>query len=73
MIFYNQQKIGRMCREFRENYLGISRSEAARQIGFTAENVRKFETGENDNYTILLWYIAHGLNVDEVMTNGKNK
>jgi hypothetical protein len=42
-------------------------------IGTTRENIAKFESGQNRNYMLLLWYIFHGMNLNEVLSQYGNE
>lgn len=56
------RRVGAICKKFREE-LGCFQSDVAIETGYSKENVSSFETGRNDNYRILLWYLSHGLNL----------
>lgn len=66
--------LGARCKEFRVNK-GYYQYHVAMDTGYTVENISAFETGRNDNSRILLWYILHGMTIDDitgVSENGKN-
>lgn len=64
--------IGSCCKKFRHK-LGYTQQETAFMIGTTRENIAKFESGKNRNYMILLWYIFHGMNLNEVLDQYGNE
>ena len=47
--------------------MGILQIRVAEDTGYSLENVSKFETGRNDNYRILLWYLEHGIDVNYLL------
>ena len=61
--------LGKICQEFRRTH-GLSQTKAAFDTHYSIENISAFERGRNDNARILLWYIAHGLTVDELKRGG---
>lgn len=60
------KEIGARCKEFRLS-MGILQIRVAEDTGYSLENVSKFETGRNDNYRILLWYLEHGIDVNYLL------
>lgn len=46
--------------------MGVYQKDVAEATGYSLENVSAFEAGRNDNLRIFLWYIQHGLNVDDL-------
>lgn len=58
--------IGTCCKRYRQK-IGYTQQEMAFELGTTRENIAKFESGNNRNYTILLWYVMHGLAIDVVV------
>lgn len=58
-------KLGAKCRDLRES-LGYIQSDVAEEVGYSKENISAFETGRNNNATILLWYVEHGLKCEGV-------
>ena len=58
--------IGTCCKRYRQK-IGYTQQEMAFELGTTRENIAKFESGHNRNYTILLWYVMHGLAIDVVV------
>lgn len=63
---YNMKSVGRVCRDFRMG-LGLPLTAVSAATGYSPQNVCHFEQGRNDNTTIFLWYIAHGLDIDIVI------
>jgi transcriptional regulator with XRE-family HTH domain len=53
--------------------LGYTQQEVAYELGTTRDNIAKFESGQNRNYMILLWYIFHGMNLNEVLSQYGNE
>ena len=64
--------IGSYCKKFR-HMLGYTQQEVAFQLGTTRENIAKFESGQNRNYIILLWYVLHDMKINEVVTSYVNE
>lgn len=59
----NYKKIGTYCRDFRMQR-GTTLLQVSQEVGTSPSNIRAFETGRNDNYNILIWYINHGFNLE---------
>lgn len=64
--------IGSCCKKFR-HMLGYTQQEVAFELGTTRENVAKFESGQNRNYVILLWYVLHDMKINEAVTDYANE
>lgn len=64
--------IGSTCKKFR-HMLGYTQQEVAFELGTTRENVAKFESGQNRNYIILLWYVLHDMKIDKAVTDYVNE
>lgn len=60
-------KIGRICKQYRKKVLKCTQRDVSRELGFTQSNVSSFENGRNDSYIILLWYMEHGLTLDQLV------
>lgn len=58
--------VGTCCKKYRQK-LGYTQQEVAFEIGTTRENVAKFESGQNRNYSILLWYVFYDMDINEVV------
>lgn len=63
--------LGARCKEFRVNK-GYYQYHVAIDTGYTTENISAFETGRNDNSRILLWYILHGMSIDDIKGGSEN-
>lgn len=66
--------LGFRCKRFRVEH-GYFQRHVAEETGYTIENISAFETGRNDNSRILLWYIVHGMTIEEIKglrDNGAN-
>ena len=61
----NLQHIGKVCKRHRET-LNLYQYDVAKDVGYSKENISSFERGRNDSAIILLWYLLHGLEVDEL-------
>lgn len=64
--------IGSCCKKFR-HMLGYTQQEVAFELGTTRENVAKFESGQNRNYVILLWYVLHDMKINKAVTDYANE
>ena len=64
--------IGTCCKRHRQK-IGYTQQEMAFELGTTRENIAKFESGNNRNYTILLWYVFHDMDINEVVTSYVNE
>lgn len=56
--------IGNLCKRWRI-LNNIPVSAVAMDLDYSIQNINKFERGENNNMTILLWYISHGFKVEQ--------
>lgn len=61
--------IGSICAKYRKEH-GYRLRDIADDLGFTIGNISAFEHGRNDNGTILLWYVYHGLDNEYIENNG---
>ena len=61
-----QKVIGNNCKLWRVRN-GFFQTDVANDTNYSIENVSSFENGRNDNYRILLWYILHGMSINEVL------
>lgn len=59
------KKIGKICKQFRENR-NIILLKVAKDTGYDISTISKFESGANDNLRIFLWYIINGLSVADI-------
>lgn len=55
-------EIGKACQCYRKK-IGKTQREVAEDTHYSVENISAFENGRTNNFRILLWYVAHGLNV----------
>ena len=46
-------------KKFRQS-LGYKQIDVANELGYSLENISKFENGKNNNLKIYLWYIEKG-------------
>ena len=58
--------VGSCCKKYR-HMLGYTQQEVAYELGTTRDNIAKFESGQNRNYLILLWYVLHDFKIHEVV------
>lgn len=58
--------MGRICAYYRHE-IGYTMREIASDTGYTIANISHFEHGRNDNATILLWYVMHGLTQEKYL------
>lgn len=56
--------IGKLCAEYRKEYLKLKQSDVAVDVGCSKENIAAFEQGRNNSARILLWYIGKGLTIN---------
>lgn len=63
--------IGARCRAWRKRY-GYKQYCVAKDTGYSIENISSFECGRNDSMRILLWYIARGMSIDEIIIGVEN-
>lgn len=66
----NMLMLGHKCGLYRKKILKCTQMDVAKETGFTVSNVSAFETGRNDSSLILLWYLMHGLTLDQ-LTGGE--
>ena len=57
--------LGNRCKQHRIS-MGAYQRDVAKETGYSLENVSAFEAGRNDNLRIFIWYIQHGLNVNDL-------
>ena len=58
--------IGRRCKKWREDH-GYFQRHVADSTGYSVENVGSFENGRNDNCRLLIWYISHGMTINDIL------
>lgn len=66
MLIIDLKEMGAKCKEFRIS-AGMLQIDVANETGYSLENISAFENGRNDNSRILLWYLAYGMNVNELI------
>ena len=66
----NMLTIGHKCALYRRKVLKSTQLDVARETGFTVSNISAFETGRNDSSLIMLWYLRHGLTLEQ-LTGGE--
>ncbi len=66
MLIIDLKEMGTKCKEFRVS-AGMLQIDVANETGYSLENISAFENGRNDNSRILLWYLAYGMNVNELI------
>lgn len=66
MEIINLKILGKRCKQYRVEH-GYLQANVANDTGYSKENVSAFETGRNDNATILLWYFAHGMKYEHLI------
>ena len=62
--------LGHKCAVYRKKILKCTQMDVAKETGFTVSNVSAFETGRNDSSLILIWYLMHGLTLEQ-LTGGE--
>lgn len=63
----NMLMLGHKCALYRKKILKCTQIDVAKDTGFTVSNVSAFETGRNDSSIILLWYLSHGLTLEQLI------
>lgn len=64
---YSMAYIGHRCRKYRRKILKTDLKTVASDLGYSPENISSFEHGRNDNSIILLWYMSHGMTIEQVL------
>lgn len=64
--------IGTCCKRYRQK-IGYTQQEMAFELGTTRENIAKFESGQNRNYVILLWYVLHDMKINKAVSDYVNE
>lgn len=62
----NMLSIGHRCRHYRKRILKCKQLDVARETGFSISNISAFETGRNDSGLIMLWYLLHGMTLEQI-------
>lgn len=63
----NMLVIGHRCKRYRKRILKCTQEDISKETGFSIGNISAFETGRNDSALILLWYLSHGMTIDNVI------
>ena len=63
----NMLVVGHRCSHYRKKILKSTQKEVATETGFSVGNVSAFETGRNDSTLIFLWYLKHGMTLEQVL------
>lgn len=58
--------IGNNCRDYRVK-IGYRLIDVAQETNYSLENIHSFESGRNDNYRILLWYLLKGMTIHDLL------
>lgn len=58
--------IGLVCKLWRIR-AGIKAIDVANATGYSSATITAFESGNNNNMYLLLWYIKLGMPIDEIM------
>lgn len=67
---YDIKFIGQKCMEFRKE-TGMSQTDVARDLGCAQFNISRFERGLNNSAMILLWYLFHGMSLNDLKGSEK--
>lgn len=59
--------VGHRCSHYRKKVLKNTQKDVAAETGFSVGNVSAFETGRNDSTLIFLWYLKHGMTLEQVL------
>lgn len=63
----NMIVIGHRCGYYRKKVLKCTQKDVANETGFGCGNISSFETGRNDSTLIFLWYLKHGMTLEQVL------
>ena len=66
-MIVDSRKVGRLCKSFRKNFTNYRQIDVGLDLGYSQENIASYEQGRNNNFTILLWYISKGLDIDALL------
>lgn len=59
------KQIGVACRNYRRK-IGLTQKQVSIETHYSSKTISSFETGHLNNATLLLWYLSHGLKIDEI-------
>lgn len=60
-------RVGLNCQNYRRVHTAYTQDKVAKELGCSIENVSAFENARNDNYVTLLWYLKHGMTLEQVL------
>ena len=63
------KQIGTACK-LRRKALGLTQYAVAVETGYSIKTISAFETGRTNNAILLVWYMNHGLDINEIFTKG---
>ena len=63
------KQIGTACKQRRKK-LGLTQYAVAVETGYSIKTISAFETGRTNNAILLVWYMNHGLDINEIFTKG---
>lgn len=63
----NMLVVGHRCSYYRKKVLKCSQKEVSLDTGYSIGNISAFETGRNDSTIIFLWYLKHGMTLNQVL------
>lgn len=66
-MIVDSRKVGRLCKEYRKEFTDFRQIDVGLDLGYSQENIASYEQGRNNNFTILLWYINQGLDIDMIL------
>lgn len=56
--------VGKSCKRHRKR-IGYTQKQVAQDTCYSVKTISSFETGHLNNAVLLLWYVNHGLTIDE--------
>ena len=59
--------VGLNCQEYRRKNTSYTQVDVAKELGYSVENISAFENSRNDNLRILMWYILHGMEIEDLV------
>lgn len=65
--------IGLNCQEYRRTKTSYTQVDVAKELGYSVENISAFENSRNDNMRILMWYILHGMELEDLVRGLNNE
>ena len=67
MFKIRPELLGCICRAYRIESLKMTQVEVAKETGYTASNINKFELGKTSSVILLCYYMSKGLSSDEIL------